>query len=109
MTFWKYLSSVIKKAVTTPWHLAETVATGLGIVGAFLTWLIPQITPYIQIAYWAIPLVLLLPLSLYRLILAPYWLMKEEILSSTEYRQKLAVIEQASPNVSVDSIRQAQL
>ena len=109
MTFWKYLSSVIKKAVTTPWHLAETVATGLGIVGAFLTWLIPQITPYIQIAYWAIPLVLLLPLSLYRLILAPYWLMKEEILSSAEYRQKLAVIEQASPNVSVDSIRQAQL
>ncbi len=109
MTFWQYLSSVIKKAVTTPWHLSESVATGLGIIGALLTWLIPKVTPYIQVAYWAIPLALLLPLSLYRLILAPYLLIREEKSTSSEYRQKLVAIEQARPNVIVDSIRQAQL
>jgi hypothetical protein len=109
MTFRQYLLAIFKKALLTPWHLSETVATGVGIIGALLTWLLPKITPYIQIAYWAIPLALLIPLTLYRLILAPYWLIKEEKLTSAKYEQKLAEFEQTSPNIIIDSIRQAQL
>ena len=109
MSFKQYLFAIFKKAVLSPWHLSETVATIVGIIGALLTGLLPKMTPYIQIAYWAIPLTLLLPLTLYRLILAPYWLIKEEKSTSAKQEQKLAAIEQASPNVIIDSIRQAQL
>jgi hypothetical protein len=109
MRFRQYLLAIFKKAVLSPWRLSETVATIIGIIGALLTWLLPKIEPYIQIAYWAIPLTLLLPLTLVRLVLAPYWLIKEEKLLSAKYEQKLTAIEQASPNVIIDSIRQAQL
>ena len=102
MKFRDYLLAIAKKAIMTPWRLSETIASTIGILGALITWLLPKTTSYVHLATWAIPLSLLAPLTLYRFILAPYWLLKEEKVATEKYRQNLAEIEKAKPNVFVE-------
>ena len=89
--------------------MADTIAGIIGIIGAFLTWLLPQVAPYVQLASWVLPVALFAPILLIRLVLAPYWLLIDEKRSSQDARDRLRSIDESRPNIVLHSIRSAQL
>ena len=89
--------------------LIDTIASIIGIIGAFLTWLLPHIAAYVQLANWIIPVALFAPVFVVRLILSPYWLLVAEKQSSQDVRNRLKSIEESQPNIIFYSVRDAQL
>lgn len=109
MSFARYCLAVLKKSIEAPWRLVDTIASILGIIGAFLTWLLPQIAAYVQLANWIIPVALFAPIFVVRLILSPYLLFVDEKQSSQDVRNELKAIEESMPNIVLHSVRDAQL
>ena len=109
MSFARYCLAVLKKSIEAPWMLVDTIASILGITGAFLTWLLPQLTVYVQLASWVIPVALFGPIFIVRLILSPYWLLVNEQQSSQDARNKLKSIQESQPDIVLHSVRDAQL
>jgi hypothetical protein len=109
MSFANYCWAVLKKSIEAPWKLVDTIAGVLGIIGAFLTWLLPQIAAYVQLANWIVPVALFAPLFLFRVALSPYWLIVDEKKSSQDIRSRLKLIEESQPNIVFHSVRDAQL
>jgi hypothetical protein len=109
MSFVSYCVAVLKRSIKAPWILVDTIAGIIGIIGAFFTWLLPQIAPYVQLANWVIPVSFFTPIFVVRLILSPYWLLNDEKQSAQEVRNKLISIEDSLPNIIIHSVRDAQL
>ena len=109
MRFRDYACAVIKRVVERPWVWADTAASLLGILGASLTWFLPKYSAAVQLAAWLIPIAFFAPLFIYRLCMAPYWLLRQEAASSAEVRARLQGIESAAPHLVFDSVRDAQL
>jgi hypothetical protein len=109
MSFANYCWVVLKKSIEAPWRLVDTIAGVLGIVGAFLTWLLPQVAEYVQLANWIVPVALFAPLFLFRVVLSPYWLLVDEKKSLQDIRNRLKLIVESQPNIVFHSVRDAQL
>lgn len=109
MTLTHYFRALLSRAITAPFQIALVVATAVGIVGALLTWLTPTLSQYVTLAAWFIPISLFFVLLVFRLVLAPFWLLREEKAESARLRGRLDAIEQAQPRVVFDTVRQAQL
>lgn len=109
MTRREYLRALLAKAIPKPWEIALAVATVVGVVGALVTWLVPSVSRYVNLAIWFVPTVLFFALLACRLVIAPYWLLNDEKGESARLRARLEAIEDASPRVIIDNVRQAQL
>ena len=109
MTLRQYITALLRRALTTPWQIALAAATVIGVLAALLTWLLPSSSTYVVFASWFIPTAIFIILLLRGLLLAPFWLLREEDAQGDALRQQLEAIEQSRPRVEIDSIRQAQL
>jgi hypothetical protein len=109
MSFLRYIREVLRRAIEPAWKLTDTISTILGLLAGLLTWLLTRVQPYIEVATWAIPIAILLPLFLYRLLTAPYFLLVEQRGEAESANRDLASIRQSRPCLRLSSIRDAQL
>lgn len=109
MSYRRFITSVLKKAFLGPWQIADGVAGIIGIVGSILAWFLPQFSSYVVLATWLIPLALFAPISIYRLAMAPYWVLKDELKEVDKSLVRLKLIDESKPRIIFDSVRDAQL
>jgi hypothetical protein len=109
MSFLNYVFDVLKKSISFPWRLVDTLVTILGIIGAFFTWYLPNISEYFNVSYWLIPVMFFTPVFIIRLFLSPYWLLVEEKHHCKELMKKLKELEEPLSRIVFHSIRDAQL
>ena len=51
MSFTNYCETILKKSIEAQWRFVDFIAGIPGITGAFPTWLLPIMAPYVQLAY----------------------------------------------------------
>lgn len=104
-----FYGSLIKKIFGLPLERADYIAGLIGLAGGVFTYIFPWLRNLFNIGGWLIPISLLLALSVYRLILAPYWLYSEEWNKRKMLESELESINAASPNVVIDQFRESPL
>ncbi len=109
MNYFQFLAMVIKRAFEPAWKAADTTATIIGLFAGLVTWLLPRVEPVVDIATWVIPLAILFPVLLYRLIAAPYLIFIEQKNVADQAIDDLASIQESLPNLILTSIRDTQL
>ncbi len=101
--------SLIKRAFSKPLERADYIAGIIGLAGGVITYFFPSVRDIFYIGVWLIPISLLFVLSVYRLILSPYWIYFEEWGKRRELEIELKAINETRPNIIVDQLRESPL
>lgn len=104
-----YYWSIFKKAFGQPLERADLIAGVIGLVGGAITYFFPSLRNILDIGVWLIPISILIVLSAYRLILAPYWIYSEEWEQRTLAEKELSAIYASIPHIIVDQFRESPL
>ena len=105
----RFYFEVLKKAVTAPFERADKIAGLIGIIGGLAGYFVPKLTPYAELASWAIPVIVLVPLTIYRMVLSPYWLFSHEQSARLLLVRKIEAIEGSLPRIVFQEVQQDQL
>jgi hypothetical protein len=105
----RFYSKVLKVAFTHSLERADLIGGIVAIIGGAYAYFNRDLSELIGIGNWLIPIVFFLFLFVSRLLLAPYWIYKEESEKAVSLASVLDGIEAGLPRVLFKVARQAQL
>jgi hypothetical protein len=101
MNFFQYLSLILRTAVKHAWGWSEAFTIIFGVISGLLAvYNLRLPSPLFELEDWIIFVIFFIPLFIYRLALAPYWIFREA-------RDKLDAIQNSQPNIVFSEYREA--